>query len=121
MLHHVGIEVSGADLEGSVRFWQLLGFRTVQPPAGLERFTWLEREGTQIHLMPTEAPTVPPRGHAAVVVPDFEHAVAALREAGFEVERRGEHWGAARAKAISPSGHLVELMAEPPPGTGGAA
>ena len=28
--------------------------------------------GTQIHLMPTESPTVPPRGHTAVVVADFD-------------------------------------------------
>jgi catechol 2,3-dioxygenase-like lactoylglutathione lyase family enzyme len=114
VLHHVGIEVAPPDLERSVLFWELLGFERVEPPASLTEFTWLEREGTQIHLMPTEAPTVPARGHIAVVPSDFEAAVAGLAEAGFEVERRREHWGAPRAKAHAPGGHTVELMAAPP-------
>ena len=46
---------------------------------------------------------MPPRGHVAVVVPDFEARLRGdSRSAGFEVERRGEHWGAPRAKAIAP-------------------
>jgi catechol 2,3-dioxygenase-like lactoylglutathione lyase family enzyme len=114
VLHHVGIEVAPADLERSVRFWELLGFEQVEPPPTLAEFIWLERTGTQIHLMPTESPTVPSRGHVAVVAPDFERTVAGLTEAGFEVERRGEHWGAPRAKATAPGGHVVELMAAPP-------
>jgi hypothetical protein len=97
-----------------VRFWELVGFERVEPPAGLREFTWLERGGTQIHLMPTEAPTVPSRGHVAVVVADFETAVAGLATAGFEVDRRSEYWGAPRAKAVAPGGHVVELMAAPP-------
>jgi catechol 2,3-dioxygenase-like lactoylglutathione lyase family enzyme len=114
MLQHVGIEVAPADLERSVEFWQLLGFERVEPPETLAEFTWLEREGTQIHLMPTESPTVPPHGHVAVVAPDFDEAVERLAAAGFEVERRSEHWGAPRAKAAAPGGHVVELMAAPP-------
>ena len=52
MLHHVGIEVAPADLARSVEFWELLGFARVEPPAvARRRFTWLERGGTQIHLM----------------------------------------------------------------------
>jgi len=114
MLHHVGIEVAPADIERSVELWQLLGFELVEPPASLSEFTWLEREGTQIHLMPTESPTVPTRGHTAVVVADLEGAFAALAERGFAVERRREHWGAPRARVIAPCGHRVELMAAPP-------
>jgi hypothetical protein len=114
MLHHVGIEVRPDDVERSVELWRALGFEQVEPPATLSEFAWLEREGTQIHLMPTESPTVPPRGHVAVVAQDFERDVAALRDLGFEVERRREHWGAPRALAIAPGGHRVELMAEPP-------
>jgi catechol 2,3-dioxygenase-like lactoylglutathione lyase family enzyme len=114
MIQHIGVEVPPADVERSVRFWELLGFERVEPPSSLAEFTWLERGGTQIHLMPTAEPTVPPRGHVAVVAPDLEAAVATLAEAGFEVERRGEHWGAARAKATAPGGHVVELMAAPP-------
>jgi len=114
MLHHVGIEVVPADVGRAVELWQLLGFELVEPPDSLSEFTWLEREGTQVHLMPTESPTVPPRGHTAVVVADFDRAFAELAGHGFEVERRREHWGAPRAFAIAPGGHRVELMAHPP-------
>jgi len=114
MLHHVGIEVAPAEIERTVELWQLLGFELVEPPASLSEFTWLEREGTQIHLMPTESPTVPPRGHTAVVVADFERVFATLSERGFEVERRREHWGAPRAVVIGPAGHRIELMDHPP-------
>jgi catechol 2,3-dioxygenase-like lactoylglutathione lyase family enzyme len=114
MLHHAGIEVAPADLERSVELWQALGFERVEPPATLSEFVWLERGGTQIHLMPADEPIVPPRGHVAVAVADFESTVAALRELGFEVERRREHWGSPRAVVIAPGGHRVELMAAAP-------
>jgi catechol 2,3-dioxygenase-like lactoylglutathione lyase family enzyme len=116
MLHHVGIEVAPAKIERTVELWQLLGFELVEPPETLREFTWLERGGTQIHLMPTEPPAVPRRGHTAVVVDDFERIFAALAERGFGVERRREHWGAPRAFTHSPDGHRVELMAAPPAG-----
>lgn len=113
-LHHVGIEVRPAEVERSVELWQALGFAEVEPPATLSEFTWLERDGTQIHLMPTDEPIVPARGHTAIVARDFDHDVAALRALGFEVERRREHWGVPRALAIAPGGHRIELMAAPP-------
>jgi catechol 2,3-dioxygenase-like lactoylglutathione lyase family enzyme len=116
MLHHVGIEVAPGDTERTVELFQLLGFERVEPPPTLREFTWLERSGTQIHLMPTERPTVPPRGHTALVVAELGRAVEALRAAGFEVERRREHWGQPRALTIAPSGHRIELMAAPPEG-----
>jgi catechol 2,3-dioxygenase-like lactoylglutathione lyase family enzyme len=116
MLQHVTLEVAPGDVERSIAFWELLGFERVEPPVALaETFVWVERESTQIHLERNESPTVPPRGHAAVVVADFGRTVARLREAGFEVRPGREHWGAARAKAIAPGGHTVELMAAPPP------
>lgn len=114
MLHHVGIELRPADVGRAAELFELLGFTRVEPPPTLAEFTWLEREGTQVHLMPTEEPTVPFRGHLAMVAPDFDAAVARLREHGFEVEPRREHWGAPRAHAIAPGGHRVELMAAPP-------
>jgi catechol 2,3-dioxygenase-like lactoylglutathione lyase family enzyme len=117
MLHHIGIEVKPAEIERAVELWHLLGFELVEPPESLREFTWLERKGTQIHLMPTEEPIVPPRGHIAVVVADFEAAVTDLHELGFEVERRREHWGSPRAVVIAPGGHRVELMAAPPHST----
>ena len=113
MLHHVGIEVRPADVERSVELWTLLGFEPVEPPAGLAEFTWLERDGTQVHLMPTDSPTVPPRGHVAVVAPDFDATCERVAAAGFEVEHRNEYWDAARAKVSAPGGHAVELMASP--------
>jgi catechol 2,3-dioxygenase-like lactoylglutathione lyase family enzyme len=114
MLHHVGIEVAPADLERSVEFWRALGFVEVEPPLTLAEFIWLEKDGTQIHLMPTDSPTVPPRGHVALISPDFERTLSSLEEHRFEVERRREHWGAPRALATAPGGHRVELMAAPP-------
>ncbi len=114
MLHHVGIEVASAELDRAVELFELLGFERVEPPPTLSRYTWLERGGTQIHLMPSESPVAAPEGHLAVIAPDFEAALERLREAGFEVEMRRSHWGAARALAHGPSGHRIELIAAPP-------
>ena len=116
MLHHVSVEVAPEDIERTVRFWEALGFRRVVQPGDLDGFvTWVEREGTQIHLIHTPEPAVPALGHAAVVAPDFEATSARLRDAGFEVEEARELWGERRAFAIAPGGHRVELMAAPPP------
>jgi catechol 2,3-dioxygenase-like lactoylglutathione lyase family enzyme len=115
MLHHVGIEIEPADLDRAVEFFLLLGFEQVPPPPALAQgFTWLERDGTQVHLMHEKRPTVPERGHLAVVVPDFEATLARLREHGFETRPGREHWGSARAHAVAPGGHRVELMAAAP-------
>jgi catechol 2,3-dioxygenase-like lactoylglutathione lyase family enzyme len=114
VLLHIGIEVAPVDIQAAVGFFELLGFERVEPPATLWEFTWLERAGTQIHLMPEEEPTVPSPGHLAVVVDDFEATVARVREGGFEIEPKREHWGEPRALAIAPGGHRVELMAAPP-------
>jgi catechol 2,3-dioxygenase-like lactoylglutathione lyase family enzyme len=116
MLQHVAIEISPPDVEAAVGFFELLGFERVQPPPALrEGFTWVQRGGTQIHLMHTGTPTVPRQGHLAFFVEDYEDTVAALREAGFALEFGREHWGAPRGKTTAPGGHLIELMAAPPP------
>jgi len=115
MLQHVTLEVRPEDVERFVEFWGLLGFERVEAPAALaETFVWVEREGTQIHLERNPSPVVPPHGHAAVVVVDFDGTVQRLRRAGIEVTPGREHWGAPRAKALAPGGHTVELMAAPP-------
>jgi len=115
MLQHVTLEVAPEEIEGSVAFWTLLGFERVEVPAALaETFVWLERRGTQIHLERNEAPVVPPHGHVAVVVDDFDGAVERLHGAGFEASPGSEHWGAPRAKVTAPGGHVVELMASSP-------
>jgi len=115
MLHHVGIEIRPEDVDRAVEFFTLLGFERVEPPPALATgFTWLERESTQIHLMHEQSPTVPPRGHLAVVVPDFDATLTRLHERGFETRPGREHWGALRAHAVAPGGQRVELMAAPP-------
>lgn len=114
-LHHVGIEVEPADLERSIEFWRLLGFALVEPPAALaDSSTWLEKEGSQVHLMHVGSPTVPTQGHTAVVTPKLEETATALRDRGFDLQPKRERWGAPRALAIAPGGHRVELMAAPP-------
>jgi catechol 2,3-dioxygenase-like lactoylglutathione lyase family enzyme len=76
---------------------------------------WLQRDGTQVHLMFVEDdPVVPPSGHLAVVVDDYDAALAALLEAGHEPEPRREHWGSPRCFVRDPAGHRVEVMAFPP-------
>ncbi len=113
MIHHVAIEVRPEDVERHVELFELLGFARVDPPPSLGEFTWLERSGAQIHLVPTEEPTVPTKGHVAVITPDFAPTYERVEAAGYEIERRGEHWGAPRAKVKAPGGHTVELMEAP--------
>jgi hypothetical protein len=116
MLQHVSLETHPDQVEPALAFWGVLGFEPVEAPEPIASFvTWVERAGTQIHLLHTPTPTTPQLGHPAVVVDDFGAAVGALREAGFEVEEAQELWGAPRAFAIMPGGHRVELMATSPP------
>ena len=116
MLQHVTLEIPPAEAEAAIAFWELLGFERVEAPDALGGgIPWLERAGTQIHLIPTDAASVPVLGHAAVVAEDFEATLARVREAGHEVEESRRLWGARRAFAIGPGGHRVELMEFPPP------
>jgi catechol 2,3-dioxygenase-like lactoylglutathione lyase family enzyme len=115
VLQHVTIEVSAAQVDACVEFYALLGFKLVEPPESLaDRATWVERGGTQVHLMTVDDPVVPPSGHHAVLLSDYDGTVQALRDAGFEPEARTEHWGAARSFVRDPAGHRVELMAASP-------
>ncbi len=115
MLHHVGIEIEPSDVDRAVEFFVLLGFEEVAPPPTLaDDFTWLERGGTQVHLLHERHPAIPSRAHLAVVTSDFDATLARLHTAGFETRPGREHWGASRAHAIAPGGHRVELMAAPP-------
>ena len=102
-------------MEPCVAFYELLGFRRVEPPPTLrERATWLERKDTQFHLMYVDEPSTLPNGHAAVVVDDYEATFEALTTAGHAPERRPEHWGSPRCFVRDPAGNLIELMAFPP-------
>jgi catechol 2,3-dioxygenase-like lactoylglutathione lyase family enzyme len=115
VLHHVTLEVGLEAAADEARFWSVVGFDEVPVPEALGgAYSWFEHAGTQIHLMHTEDPAAPAGGHVAVVVPDFDPTVVRLREAGFEVRPGRELWGEKRAKALTPSGHTVELMAAPP-------
>jgi len=115
VIHHVALEIRRADAGESERFWALLGFARVDPPPTLaDRTVWLEREGTQVHLMYADDPVAPPSGHVAVVAPDYDATLARLRDAGFDPEPRREHWGAPRCFVRAPDGHRVEVMSRPP-------
>jgi catechol 2,3-dioxygenase-like lactoylglutathione lyase family enzyme len=115
-LQHVSLEVRRETVPAELEFWALLGFGPVEPPGTLgEIAAWVQHGATQIHLLFSVAPVVPPGGHAAIVAEEFDATVAALRAAGFQPEEHERHWGAARAFVNSPAGHRVELMAEPPP------
>lgn len=113
MIHHVGLEVRAQDADAEVAFWALLGYVEVAPPTPSlgGRSRWVERAGSQIHLLLTDAPVIPPSGHVAVVAQDYDAVVAELRAAGHEAAERTRYWGAARTQVVSPAGHLVEITA----------
>jgi catechol 2,3-dioxygenase-like lactoylglutathione lyase family enzyme len=122
MIQHVTRDIRPSELEPCARFYGQLGFEAVPVPAGIEgRAVWLEHAGTQIHLMFVDedvAAARRPTGHVGVVVPEYDATVARLGAEGHRVELRREHWGAPRSYVRDPAGHLVELMASPPPARG---
>jgi catechol 2,3-dioxygenase-like lactoylglutathione lyase family enzyme len=114
-VQHVALETDPRDARSLSAFFELLGFEEVEPPPALrERALWLERLGTQIHVLLTDDPVAPPKGHVAVVAPDYEDTLARLRAAGHQVDERAEHWGSPRCFARAPGGHRVEIMARAP-------
>ena len=117
MLQHVTLEVRPELVRDCVAFWALLGFdEMVAPPSLRDRFTWVEREGTQIHLDPQDEPIAPRTGHVAVVAPNYEDVLRALAEAGFELHEGSNAWDAPRTFVRDPAGHRVEVMSAPPRG-----
>jgi catechol 2,3-dioxygenase-like lactoylglutathione lyase family enzyme len=116
MIHHVTREVTPHQLDQCVRFYSLLGFHPVPVPAGIAgRALWLERGGTQIHLMPRDDAQVQ-SGHIGIVVSTYDGTIEQLRRQGHEIDPRTAHWGSPRAYVRDPAGHLVELMAFAPGG-----
>ena len=115
MIQHVALEVRRERAHECARFYALLGFRQVHPPDSLrERALWVERGGTQVHLLYVDDARPLTRGHVAVVVEDWDATVALVSGKGYEVEPRRPHWGSPRAYVRDPAGNLVELMAFPP-------
>jgi catechol 2,3-dioxygenase-like lactoylglutathione lyase family enzyme len=114
MIQHVTRQIQSSELDGCVRFYELLGFEQVPVPEGIAgRAVWLQRRATQIHLMPT-ADAIPSSGHVGIVVEDYADTVARLREQRHEIDPRQEHWGSPRCYVHDPAGNLCELMAWPP-------
>ena len=115
MLQHVSLEVRPDQVRDCVAFWELLGFAEIEPPPMLRgRFTWVERDGTHIHLVPVDEPAIPNEGHTAVVAPEGETTVQTLRERGFEPRPGSNAWDAPRWFVNDPAGHRVEVMSAPP-------
>jgi catechol 2,3-dioxygenase-like lactoylglutathione lyase family enzyme len=111
VIHHVALEVREGDTDACVAFWALLGFVEVRPPGTLRaRSRWVQRDGTQIHLLFDDDPVAVPEGHVAVVAPDYAAALDRLRAAGFDPDPRTEHWGSPRCFVRDPAGHRVEVM-----------
>ena len=115
MIHHATLETRRDDIEDAVAFWALLGFERVEPPGRLAQIAvWVQRAGTQVHLLFAEDPVAPPQGHTAVIADDYDAAIARLRGAGFEPEETTRDWGSPRSFVVSPGRHVVEVMAFPP-------
>jgi catechol 2,3-dioxygenase-like lactoylglutathione lyase family enzyme len=115
MLQHVTLEIGRGDVDACVAFWALLGFDHIEaPPLLRDRFVWVQRGATQIHLMPLDDPQPTREGHCAVVPDDYEATLAALAGAGFETRPGTNAWNAERVFVREPSGNLVEVMSAPP-------
>ena len=115
MLQHVSLEVRRDLIDACLAFWRRLGFEQMEPPPLLrDRFVWVQREGTQIHLIPTDEPNTTVLGHAAVIVEDHEPALEGLRSDGFEVREGENAWDAPRWFVRDPAGNLVEIMSASP-------
>jgi hypothetical protein len=116
VVHHVSLEIPPPEVARTVELWRALGFAEVEAPGPINPYvTWLERGGTQVHLIHTEEARVPALGHVAVVADGFDATIKRLREAEFEVEDARPLWDERRAFVIGPAGHRVELMEAPPP------
>ncbi len=115
MIQHVALEVRPEQVDACADFYRLLGFEQVTPPETLaDRAIWVERQGTQVHLLKVDEPAVLPSGHLAVVAEDYDATISALERAGHHAEQRSRHWGSPRAFVKDPGGNLVEVMAWPP-------
>ena len=115
MLQHVTLEVKPDQVRDCVAFWALLGFTEMTPPPLLRhRFVWVERAGTQIHLVPVEQPIAAREGHVAVLAEDFQATLERLTGAGYQLREGTNAWDAPRSFVRDPAGHLIEVMSKAP-------
>jgi len=115
VLQHVTLEVRAGQVSDCVAFWELLGFRQMTPPPLLrDRFTWVERGDTQIHLVPVDEPVAAREGHVAIVAEDYDGTLTRLQDGGYELRAGTNAWDAPRSFVRDPAGHLVEVMSKPP-------
>ena len=120
MIEHVTRQIQRSQLSACIRFYGLLGYEQTQVPQGIEgRAVWLAESGAdppgpRLHLQFADDVQVPEPGHVAFVIAAYEQTLESLRAAGFEVDRRREHWGSPRAYVRDPASNLVELMARAP-------
>jgi catechol 2,3-dioxygenase-like lactoylglutathione lyase family enzyme len=119
LIQHVTRPIRREELDDCVRFYGLLGFEQIAVPPGIQgRAVWLAqrahgRPGPHLHLQFTEQPARE-QGHVAFVVEPYEETLDRLRDAGFSIDPRREHWGSPRAYVRDPASNLVELMAKAP-------
>ena len=96
-LQHTSLEIRRDDVPAELRFWAVLGFEHVEAPEGVrDRVDWVARNGTHIHLLHHDAPTIADRGHVAILPDDYEATLRALRDAGFDFRPDVELWGVPR-------------------------
>jgi len=85
MIQHVAVETRPGDADACAAFFSLLGFAEVEPPPTLrDRARWLQLGPTQVHLLYADDPEVPPRGHLAVVLDDYDAGLFNEREGGYD-------------------------------------
>ena len=118
VLHHVSLEVAPDDVEATVEFFELLGFTRIAAPESIAPFvTWLEADGSQIHLIHTPEPTTPRSATPRWSPSNSRQTVERLRAMPASSSKRPTSCGESAAFAVAPSGQRVELMAAPPPRT----
>jgi catechol 2,3-dioxygenase-like lactoylglutathione lyase family enzyme len=120
VIQHVTRQIQRSQLSACLRFYELLGYEQADVPQGIEgRAVWLAKPGADpsgphLHLQFADDVQVPEQGHVAFVVAPYDETLESLSAAGFEVDRRREHWGSPRAYVRDPASNLVELMARAP-------
>ena len=122
-IQHVALETRREDGRAAEAFWALLGFERGRAAARASRGRagWLERAGTQVHLLFATATRRPP--HPRATSPSSSTTTtrrcSACARPATRSRPRASTGARPRAFARAPGGHRVELMAAPAPGRNG--